>query len=65
MNRHLMHWQAGGQVTRGPERPLCRLPALRDSLAWMFLLSIHETHVEESDAFASGTLDVLLDSVLL
>ena len=31
----------------------------------MFLLSIHETHVEETDAFASGALDVLFDPVLL
>ena len=65
MNRHLMHWQAGGQVTRGRDGPLCRLPALRASLAWMLLLSIHETHVEESDAFASGTPEVLFDPVLL
>lgn len=31
----------------------------------MFLLSIHETHVEESDAFALGALDALFDQMYM
>lgn len=54
MNPHSMLGQAPGQASQGHDGavPLQSLPALRASLAWMPLLSIHETSVGRSGASA-------------